>query len=153
MFLAQSTTRGYIRTEGDFHGETYSWKDRYKAEIRPEEQWENGPVVGRLYGMKYSSKGNGDRNIQRIEFFFKIRSEQVQLVHIFDINRNIPTKWRWARGDIIIGASRADTCRHRITTRQNAGARMHVQLWLWRQRRGMANIFVPSKQYTIINLI
>ena len=46
--------------------------------------------------MKYSWKGPKDRNrhTNRIE-----RSGQARLVYVTDTNSNIPTTWRWARGD------------------------------------------------------
>ena len=54
-------------------------------------------VVGRIYGMKYSWKGHKDRNRHRN----RIKgSGQARLVYVIDINRNTPTTWRWARGDI-----------------------------------------------------
>ena len=39
-FWAQSTSRDYIRAEGDVHKEIYSWKDQEDREIRQEEQSE-----------------------------------------------------------------------------------------------------------------
>ena len=32
MFWAQSTTRDCIRAEGDFHKETYNWKDQLERD-------------------------------------------------------------------------------------------------------------------------
>ena len=46
--------------------------------------------------MKYSWKGHKDRN--RYKNRIK-RCGQSRLVYVTDINRNIPTTWRWARGD------------------------------------------------------
>ena len=65
-----------------------------KAEIRPEEQRKRRDV-GRLHGLKYSWKGHKDRNRHRSRIK---RSGQAELVYVKDINRNIPTTWRWARG-------------------------------------------------------
>ena len=52
-------------------------------------------VVGLIYGIKYSWKGhtvrNGYKNMNR--------SVQDRSVNVKAINRNIPTTWRWARGD------------------------------------------------------
>ena len=31
------------------------------------------------------------------------RSGQARLLHVFDINRNNPTTWRWVRGDLLCG--------------------------------------------------
>ena len=53
-------------------------------------------VVGRIYRMKYSWKGSKER--QRHKNRIK-RSEQARLVYVKNINRNIPTTWRWAHGD------------------------------------------------------
>ena len=52
--------------------------------------------VRRIYGMKYCWKGQKDRN--RYKNRIK-RGRQAQLVLVFDIVHNIPTTWRWARGD------------------------------------------------------
>ena len=56
-------------------------------------------VVGRVYGMKYSWKGHndGNRHKNRIK-----RIGQARLVYVKDINRNVPTTWSWARGDVSI---------------------------------------------------
>ena len=53
-------------------------------------------VVGRVHGMKYRWKGHKSRNRHknRVE-----RSGQARLVYVKNINCNIPTTWRWARGD------------------------------------------------------
>ena len=51
-------------------------------------------VVGWLYGTKCSWKGHTDRHKTRTK-----RSEQAGLVYVKNINRNIPTTWRWACGD------------------------------------------------------
>ena len=53
-------------------------------------------VVGRMYGIKYNWKGHKCRNKHKNRM---TRSGQARLLHVFDINRNIPTKRRWARGD------------------------------------------------------
>ena len=53
-------------------------------------------VVGRIYGMEYSWKGHTDRNRHKNRIK---RSRQARLVYVTDINRNIPTTWRWTRGD------------------------------------------------------
>ena len=45
-------------------------------------------VVGRIDGMKYSSKGHKDRNRHKNRIK---RSGQARLVYIKAINRNIPT--------------------------------------------------------------
>ena len=50
-------------------------------------------VVRRIYGMKYSWKGHKDRNTYKNRMK---RSGQARLVYVTDINRNIPTTWRWA---------------------------------------------------------
>ena len=44
-------------------------------------------LVGRIYGMKYSSKGHKDRNRHRNRVK---RSGQARLLYVFDINHNIP---------------------------------------------------------------
>ena len=67
-----------------------------KAKIRPEEQSQQR-VVGRIYGMKCRWKGHRDRNRHKNRIQ---RSGQARLVYVKDINHNIPTTWRWARGDV-----------------------------------------------------
>ena len=52
-------------------------------------------VVGRIYGMIYSSKGLKDRNGHKNRIK---RSEQAWLVYVRNINLSIPTTWRWACG-------------------------------------------------------
>ena len=54
-------------------------------------------VLERINGMKYSWKGHKDRN--RHKNRTKKRSGQARLVYVFDIRHNIPTTWRWIRGD------------------------------------------------------
>ena len=49
--------------------------------------------------MKYSWNGHKDRNRHKNRIK---RSGQTRLVYVIDINRNIPTTWRWARGDILM---------------------------------------------------
>ena len=51
-------------------------------------------VVRRIYGMKHSWKGHKDRN--RHKNRIKKRSGQARLIYVKNINRNIPTTWRWA---------------------------------------------------------
>ena len=68
----------------------------YEAEIRPGEQSEKRRVIERIYGMKYSWKGHKDRKRHKSRIR---RSGQERLVYVQNINRNIPTTWRWARGD------------------------------------------------------
>ena len=46
MFGTQSTTTDYIRADGDFHKEIGERTN--KAEIRPEEQSENGDLLGEI---------------------------------------------------------------------------------------------------------
>ena len=53
VFLTQSSTRGYIRTEGDFHKEIIVERTN-KAEITLEEQSEKLKVVRRMFGIKHS---------------------------------------------------------------------------------------------------
>ena len=54
-------------------------------------------VVRTIYGMKYSWKGHKDRN--RYKNRIK-RSWASSVDSVRNINRNIPTTWRWARGDV-----------------------------------------------------
>ena len=53
-------------------------------------------VVRRFYGMKYTWKGCKDRNRHKNRVK---RSWQAWLVYVKNVNRNIPTTWRWACGD------------------------------------------------------
>ena len=48
--------------------------------------------------MKYSWKGHKDRHRHKNRIK---RSGQARLVHVKNINRNIPTTWRWAHGDLM----------------------------------------------------
>ena len=75
---------------------TYIVEWTNKAEIRPEEFVRKRRVVGRIYRMKYSWKSHKDRNRHKNRIK---RSGQAWLVYVKDINRNIPTTRRWARGD------------------------------------------------------
>ena len=67
-----------------------------EAEIRPEEQSEKAESCrDNLWNeirLKSHKDRNGHKNIIKT-------SGQARLVYVFDINRNIPTTWRWARGD------------------------------------------------------
>ena len=47
-FRAQSTTRDYIRAEGDFHEETYSSKDQYGRDKTGKIRVRKRKVVGRI---------------------------------------------------------------------------------------------------------
>ena len=58
-----------------------------EAELRPKEQRKRR-VLGGIYGMKYSLKGHKDRNRHKNRIK---RSRQARLVHVKNINRNIPT--------------------------------------------------------------
>ena len=49
-----------------------------------------------MYGMKYSWKGHKDRNRHKNRVN---RNGQARLIYVKNINRNIPTTWRWARRD------------------------------------------------------
>ena len=53
-------------------------------------------VVGRSYGTKYSWKGHKARNRHKNRIK---TSGQARLFYVKNLNRNIPTTWRWARGD------------------------------------------------------
>ena len=53
-------------------------------------------VVGRIHEMKYSWKGQKDKT--RHKNTIK-RNGQARLVYVSDINRNIPTTWRWTHVD------------------------------------------------------
>ena len=46
VLYAQSTTKYYIRAEGDFHKEIYIVERTKKEEMRPEEQRESGELSG-----------------------------------------------------------------------------------------------------------
>ena len=94
VYGTQSTTRDYIRAEGDFRKEIYSWKDQQgRNERRRVRKWR---LVRRISGMKYSWKGHKDRNGHKNRMK---RSGQAWLGYVKDINRNIPTTWRWACGN------------------------------------------------------
>ena len=52
-------------------------------------------VVGRTYGIKYSWKGHKDRSRHKNRIK---RSGQARVIYVENINRNIPSTWKWARG-------------------------------------------------------
>ena len=62
MLKAQSTAKAYIRAEGDFDKEIYSWKDQYDRYKTRRTEWESGELLGEIYRMKYSWKDHKDRN-------------------------------------------------------------------------------------------
>ena len=55
----------------------------------------SGEFMEYEYGMKYSWKGHKDRNRHKNRIK---RNGQARLVYVKNINSNIPTTWRWARG-------------------------------------------------------
>ena len=76
---------------------TYIFERTNNAEIRREEpEMRKRRVAGRIYGTKYSWKGYKDRNRQKNRIN---RNGQAMMVHVKNRNRNIPTTWRWSRGD------------------------------------------------------
>ena len=56
----------------------------------------NGRVVGRINGWKYSWWSHTDRNWHKNRMK---KSGQARLVYVKDTNHNIPTMWKWVRGD------------------------------------------------------
>ena len=66
-------------------------------------------VDGRIYGMKYSWKGHKDRNRHKNRIK---RRRLARLVYVKNINCNIPTTWRWPRGDSLKGKSEIDGSFH-----------------------------------------
>ena len=83
--LRQSTTKDYVRTEGDFH-KRYIVERTNEAEIRLEEQSEKTESRRRIFWMKHGWKGHKDRNRHKNKLE---RSEQARLVYVKNINRNI----------------------------------------------------------------
>ena len=75
-------------------------------------------VVGRIYEMKYSWKGHNDRNRHKKRI---TRSGAARLVYVIEINRNIPTTWRWDRGDENWATSTFTQC----TEKQKQKCRWH----------------------------
>ena len=72
--------------------------------------------------MKYSWKGHKDRNRHKNRIKIKIRIKrigQARLVYVTDINRNIPTMWRWA-------------CRDQLRENISHWVRKHSRKLLWR---------------------
>ena len=61
-------------------------------------EWENGELSG-----EFMEWNKVERAIKtKIDTRTIIRSRQAQLVYTTDINRNISTTWRWARGDYVL---------------------------------------------------
>ena len=56
VFWAQSTTTDYIRAEGDFHKEIYSWKDQQGRDKTWRTEWENGELSGEF--MEWDTVGS-----------------------------------------------------------------------------------------------
>ena len=48
VFWAQSTTKDFIRAEGDFHKVIYNWKGQYGRDRTGRTEWENGELSGEL---------------------------------------------------------------------------------------------------------
>ena len=102
-------------------------------------------VVGRIYGMKYTWKGHkdGDRHKNRLK-----TSGQARLVYVKNINRDIPTTWRWARGD---PKGQKESKIHHHASREGSGNSRdslsvgHIQLELrYHLLRGMAEEVTAS---------
>ena len=83
VLQVQSTTKKYMPGLRETFTKGHTVERTNKAEVRPEEECEEGRGVGRIYGTKYSSKGHKDRNrhTNRIT-----RSGQARLVYVKDIN-------------------------------------------------------------------
>ena len=79
--------------------ERYIVERTNKAEKDQKNRGRKRRVVGRIYGMEYSWKCRKDRSWHKN--IIK-RSGQTQLVYVKDINRNIPTTWRWTRGNTML---------------------------------------------------
>ena len=77
MLWAQSTTRDYIRAEGDVPKLIYSWKGQYGRD-KTGRTVRKRRAVGWIYGMKYSWNGRKDRKRQKNRIK---RSGQAQLVY------------------------------------------------------------------------
>ena len=92
----------------DCHEEVYCRKDqegRIKAERA---EWESGELSGKF--MEWNTVENGHQYRNRHKNWIK-RNGQARLVSVKDINRNVPTTWRWARGDT---PARPLPCLHRL---------------------------------------
>ena len=74
--------------------------------------------------MKYSWKGLKDRNKHKNRIK---RSGQARLVSVKNIKRNIPTTWRWARGDQWKGSwfSRYQIHKHALVSQGNSAKELH----------------------------
>ena len=107
-------------------------------------------VVGRIYGMKYTWKGHkdGDRHKNRLK-----TSGQARLVYVKNINRDIPTTWRWARGD---PKGQKESKIHHHASREGSGNSRdslsvgHIQLELrYHLLRGMAEEVTASTLHSL----
>ena len=81
VLKAQSIQKDYIRAEGGFQEEIYSWKDQWGRNetgrtVRKQR------AVGRIYGMKSGWKGHEDRNRHKNKIK---RSGQARLVYVENI--------------------------------------------------------------------
>ena len=88
----------YIRAEGDFQKRMYIVEMTNKAEIRSQEHSEKAERCQENLWNEIQSKGP-QRQKQTQGQNEKKRSGQARLVYVKNVNRNIPTTWRWARGD------------------------------------------------------
>ena len=131
MFLAQSTTRDYIRADGDYQKEKYSWKDPIKQRKDRKSRARKRRVVRRIYRMKYSWKGYKDRNghTSRLK-----RSEQAWLFYVKHKPKHPHHEKMSPRGPLTDAGSRAESPRN-INRLQNMCCRVSGlpfrKLWVW----------------------
>ena len=99
MFWAQSTTRDYIRAEGDFYKEIHSWKDQEGRDETRKREWENRELFGEVMAWNTVERAKETEIDTRTEY------TGVGKLSWFmsGINCNIPTMWRWACGDLPYG--------------------------------------------------
>ena len=90
VLSAQSTTKDYIRAEGDFH-KRYIERTN-KAEIRPEEQSEKAESCQENLWNEIQLKGHKDRKAQDKKLWASLA------VYVKYVNRNITTRRRACGG-------------------------------------------------------
>ena len=77
----------------------YSWKEQCGRNKIGRTEWESGELSGEFMEWNTVERAMNTETDTRTE-----RSGQARLVCVFEINHNIPTTWRWVRGDSVLVA-------------------------------------------------
>ena len=95
VFWAKSTTSDHIRAERDFHKILYSWKDQQGRDKTGRTESENGEFSEEFMEQNTLEKAKKTETDTRKEW----KGAGKLGWFMSNTNRNIPTTWRWARGD------------------------------------------------------